>query len=1270
MAVVASKADCTPRCKSSQHCGELAQVLLHSVAEEAALAWVVRHCHTPGRAKDTSGRTLVHLAASRGLLTILEWLLKQKDVSLNGKDTENGYSPLHRAAFHGQLRTVVFLLQKGANIALVDNDGLTVLDHLVLDRPLHVAYERSAPLEPYLWGSNSNYNLGLGTNTIRTVPDLLDQFRRSATYLSSVSLGKFHSGFVTSAGVVLTCGHGRGGRLGHGSETMQLLPSPVTLPGPCISLALGLDHTVFLCEGGTVLTCGMNTYHQLGHHPPPTFLLAPAPCTARGVKALGVAAARFHSLYWTADSVYTWGLNAGQLGHIKGDKTVVQPKLVASLVGREGGVARVVSSDGAVVVVTSRGDVLALYEYTTKKLGQRQHGVVQLQVTGGQLDSQVDSGGRLDNIDFKLVAGGGSSLKVFILSAHGKISVWEEQRENSFIPCVFSLSREVIVSDVALHRSGLLIISKGGEAWTGIHQQGKAVKSPKSQTFDLIKLKRIPHIHRAVSAVCDSKGRNFAILQVTPNEALTLIPEVSASVMANDMSGLLNEASEYDSLHDVICQVGNHRFLAHSFILASGSESLSKRLRFAEEAENQGHLMLEVEDVHPEIFRLLLQFLYYKSCDLFKEGASAVAIPVMDKSVEGDEQNILEVNGNPTKVSAFQVYNENKVRRKKQSKAKTETDTALKKAKSRCPLALLQEAGKTLGVYGLSKVADCFRIVDGIIIKKTRPPLLKLEFSYKNVAELHDVTISTEDDKEVFAHKCVLVARSDYFCGMFTSGWTESTSVLKLPIPTNIVEAVIDYLYRDDCMAVNKSEDLEFVTNVLVVADQFLIARLKEICECQLTKMLTLRNAAEILQFAVNYSAIQLQSSCMQFICLNLPALLENKSLQILEEDVFKHLDKFYRGSNPVFNRRTMHSMSGYPSIKDVEDEFSADPMNLEDLEGTMENIGASNPSRQRRHSSGDKGGRRSPRVRKTSMESTGSGSENEEDTDVNADIENNFDKLSLVDFEIEEKDEEAGGNICPSSPAKTKQPDKSYFSSLLSQSPSQSSKPSPTNVSKPEKKGRLSQKERKRLTLELETSKSSEDIPAPQTATPKLGWLGWGATPEKNMSNSPSLAEIMKMECKPSIEDRKVTTPQSGHIAKSPTETDKKSEKKTSWKKIELGEEIKPKPCTQSPPSLSNTNPWNIPNSPIPANNNFLRNDVDSLKKESFEQIMKEDVRQKENLYKAESKPLSVTQIEERAIEELRVFYNAENVTDEVITVSRVPSASMAPPIWKRVRK
>lgn len=42
----------------------------------------------------------------------------------------------------------------------------------------------------------------------------------------------------------------------------------------------------------------------------------------------GVCASRYHSVFWSPDSLFTCGLNAGALGHIKGDRTVITPKEV------------------------------------------------------------------------------------------------------------------------------------------------------------------------------------------------------------------------------------------------------------------------------------------------------------------------------------------------------------------------------------------------------------------------------------------------------------------------------------------------------------------------------------------------------------------------------------------------------------------------------------------------------------------------------------------------------------------------------------------------------------------------------------------------------------------------------------------------------------------------------------------------------------------------------------------------------------------------------
>lgn len=39
--------------------------------------------------------------------------------------------------------------------------------------------------------------------------------------------------------------------------------------------------------------------------------------------------------------------------------------------------------------------------------------------------------------------------------------------------------------------------------------------------------------------------------------------------------------------------------------------------------------------------------------------------------------------------------------------------------------------------------------------------------------DLYDVRIRSEDRKELHAHKCVLVARSDYFRSMLSGRWVE-----------------------------------------------------------------------------------------------------------------------------------------------------------------------------------------------------------------------------------------------------------------------------------------------------------------------------------------------------------------------------------------------------------------------------------------------------------------------------------------------------------------
>ncbi|XP_073924386.1 inhibitor of Bruton tyrosine kinase-like [Castor canadensis] len=112
-----------------------------------------------------------------------------------------------------------------------------------------------------------------------------------------------------------------------------------------------------------------------------------------------------------------------------------------------------------------------------------------------------------------------------------------------------------------------------------------------------------------------------------------------------------------------------------------------------------------------------------------------------------------------------------------------------------------------------------------------------------------------------------------------------------------------------------ESQNVDFICSVLVVADQLLITRLKEICEVALTEKLTLKNAAMLLEFAAMYSAEQLKLSCLQFIGLNMAALLEARSLDVLSDDVLKDLSVFYRKVIPAMDRRVITPYQEGPDI-------------------------------------------------------------------------------------------------------------------------------------------------------------------------------------------------------------------------------------------------------------------------------------------------------------------------------------------------------------------
>ena len=201
-------------------------------------------------------------------------------------------------------------------------------------------------------------------------------------------MSKFHSIFVTQSGQVYTCGHGQGGRLGHGlAEASVVIPSRIhTLDKQvCVQVAAAADHSLFLMDSGTVWSCGSNHYMQSGH-------TEGDQSTPKRVAALdrktiqGVCAARYHSVFWSYNEILTCGLNAGQLGHLKGEWAVATPKKVTSLAAERPIAAA--ASDGATAVATDSGNLYVLHEFQCRKVASRLQGLQALHkivMVGGSL---------------------------------------------------------------------------------------------------------------------------------------------------------------------------------------------------------------------------------------------------------------------------------------------------------------------------------------------------------------------------------------------------------------------------------------------------------------------------------------------------------------------------------------------------------------------------------------------------------------------------------------------------------------------------------------------------------------------------------------------------------------------------------------------------------------------------------------------------------------------------------------------------------------------
>ena len=102
--------DCTPNCRLASH----ADVVLSAVTREelnVIKCFVNYFCRNGARVLDSFGRNALHVAASCGKKDVVQWLLEEGKLGIEDKDSESGWTALHRSCYYGHLSCAVLLIQ-------------------------------------------------------------------------------------------------------------------------------------------------------------------------------------------------------------------------------------------------------------------------------------------------------------------------------------------------------------------------------------------------------------------------------------------------------------------------------------------------------------------------------------------------------------------------------------------------------------------------------------------------------------------------------------------------------------------------------------------------------------------------------------------------------------------------------------------------------------------------------------------------------------------------------------------------------------------------------------------------------------------------------------------------------------------------------------------------------------------------------------------------------------------------------------------------------
>lgn len=812
---------------------------------------------------------------------------------------------------------------KNLTLGFSDSDDRSYPERVPIQRPRSLLLEQAK-----LKYSHLPENNGKGPGELLDATILFKPQR-----IIDMQLSKLHTVILTDDphSNLFVCGFGRGGRLGFGDEqntqfTLRPLTPPLLPKKKVKHIAVGLDHTVAILSDGEVWTWGGNQWGQLGYTlQQKTPKVEPIQTTPRQVfgllkkeRVVGCAASRIHTVVFTSDSLFSFGKNEGQLGILDSSdaRTLTSqstPRKVAANFLTGLAIQDVSALEKATAILLENHEVWIFAGYGYSKLSfsmERFAGLPARAVMTTHYDNQL-------NVIHKIT---GSGDILCALSRMGDVftidvnTTLKERAERGVAKAGWTTQRawglrkrHMAVRDVAVGAEGSIIIcTQSGSVWKRVKRVKVKEGGGDSGRY---KFDRVAGLTRIVAVRSSSTGA-FAAIRKDCDVMKTNLA-VKQQGLWDDIAGLmsLKDIFENEDMDDASCMSQDDEWGDCPTPRPSGVGKATKWFMRENVVDELKHYLIQLDARgHSEEWDMAISTTACEGVEVPVHRAVFARSPVLRKlfaqgfgEVDGFGSLVYAAPGERVKLVLHHLDILTLLSLVYYMYVDTVIDfwhqRGISKPKASKYKMLRTELASVASSLELKPFADAIGRTH--YLPRTMDTDFRSAYSDQSFFGTTDMAIDVGGGETLKVHSAIMRARCPFFDALYSGGasgrWLLGRRVMAgdvhadmKHVPPKVMGMVISWLYYDwgvegfDGVRNGVDEDdvdqyLDFVLEVLSVANELMLERLSQVCQAVIGGLVNTRNAAELLTAIAGCSEKMFKEGCLQYICLNLENMLENQ---------------------------------------------------------------------------------------------------------------------------------------------------------------------------------------------------------------------------------------------------------------------------------------------------------------------------------------------------------------------------------------------------------